>query len=63
MAIIMWDIRVTDAVDHPAVDQSLYIQEPCTSFHSHGYNLKLLICCYGIMLSERSESAVVILMN
>lgn len=53
MAIIMWDIRVTDAVDHPAVDQSLYIQELCTSFQSHAYNLELLICCYGIISSEQ----------
>lgn len=52
MAIIMGDIRVTDAVDHPAVDQSFYIQELCTSFQSHAYHLELLICCYGILLSE-----------
>lgn len=48
----MWDIRVTDAVDRPAVDQSLYIQELCTSFQSHAYHLELLVCCYGILLSE-----------
>lgn len=53
MALITWDIRVTDAVDRPAVDQSLYIQELCTSFLSHAYNLELLICCYGITLSEQ----------
>lgn len=53
MMVIMWDIRVTDAVDHPAVDQSLYMQELCTSFPSHAYNLDLLICCYGVILSEQ----------
>lgn len=59
----MWDIRVTDAVDHPAVDQSLYMQELCTSFPSHAYNLDLLICCYGVILSEQWETEMVILMN
>lgn len=57
----MWDIRVTDAVDYPAVDQSLYIQELCTSFQSH--DLELLICCYGIISSEQWETEVVILIN
>lgn len=63
MAIIMWAIRVTDAVDHPAVDQSLHIQELCTSSQSHAYNLELLICCHGIILSEQWETEMVILMN
>lgn len=35
MAVIIWDIRVTDAVDHLAVDQSLHIQELCTSSVMH----------------------------
>lgn len=63
MAVITWDIRVIDAVDRPAVDQSLYIQELCTSFLSHAYSLELLICCYGITLSEQRETEVVILIN
>lgn len=42
----MWDIRVTDAVDHSAVDQSLYIQELCTSFQSPVYVFVAMVLYY-----------------